>query len=317
MMLNKKIFISGLLSIVLLFYLFSNLSLLDLKQVYSNLSFKIIFIGFLLYGLTYVFRAIRLKHLVKTDLSFFSSFKITSIHNMLNQIFPFRSGEISLVYLLKNKGISGDSSASMLILFRILDFFAIILLLLVSLFFTGKSYELLFDNFLFFILLVLFIFFFGAFLLFKSKLFIDLIIRFILFLKLNRYKFFSKIISIFKKISHNLNEYTSNSRLFIITFILSILVWVSSFMFTYYILISLGLNLVFSYFIFAMALVLIFNSLPIHGLFNLGTQETFWTISFVLIGMEKSLAISSGFILHILVIFYFLVFGLLSLVYDK
>jgi len=236
---------------------------------------------------------------------------------MLNQIFPFRSGEISLVYLLKNKGISGDRSASMLILFRILDFFAIILLLLLSLFFTGKIYELILDNFLFFILLIGLILVLCALILFKSKLFIDLIIRFILFLKLNRYKFFSKIISIFKKVSHNLNEYTNDGRLFFVTFVLSILVWVSSFIFTYYILISLGLEFVFSYFVFAMALVLIFNSLPIHGLFNLGTQETFWTISFMLIGIEKSLAISSGFILHVLVIFYFLIFGLISYVYDK
>tara|TARA_Y100000310_G_scaffold330761_1_gene402999 strand:+ start:1574 stop:2524 length:951 start_codon:yes stop_codon:yes gene_type:complete len=316
-MINKKIFVSGVLSLVLLLFLFNNLSFSDLQQVYSNLSVKIIFIGFFLYGLTYVFRSIRLNYLIKKNMSFLSSFRVVSMHNMLNQIFPFRSGEISLIYLLKTKGIDSSNSASMLILFRVLDFFAVILLLLFSLFFTSKTYELLFNNFLLLFLLSVLILLFGGLFLFKSRIFIEIIVKFISFLRLNKYGIFSKIVENLKKVSYNLYKHTKNKNLFFVIFVLSIFVWISSFIFTYYILISLGLELVFSYFVFAMALVLIFNSLPIHGLFNLGTQETFWTIAFVLIGVEKSLAISSGFIIHILVIFYFLIFGLLSFVYDK
>ena len=82
-MINKKIFVSGVLSLVLLLFLFNNLSFSDLQQVYSNLSVKIIFIGFFLYGLTYVFRSIRLNYLIKKNM-YRAEVKIT-LHNWRKQ----------------------------------------------------------------------------------------------------------------------------------------------------------------------------------------------------------------------------------------
>ena len=314
---NKKIFISGIITLFLLFFLASNITFFDIKQTYSNLSLEIILIGFLLYILTYLFRSIRLRFLIGNNLNLRESFKIISIHNMLNQIFPFKSGDISLIYLLKKKSISFSKSTSILLIFRILDFFSILFLLLLSLFFT-KSFYLMFSNSLIYLILIsVLLFILCSILLYKSNFIIYLILKIISFFNITKISNFKNFSNNLNKISKNLNNYRKDRKLFGLLFIFSIIIWISSFIFTYYILIKLGLELSILNFVLAMSLVLIFNSLPIHGLFNLGTQETFWTISFVLIGIEKGLAISSGLIVHILVILYFLILGLISMFYNK
>jgi uncharacterized membrane protein YbhN (UPF0104 family) len=52
--------------------------------------------------------------------------------------------------------------------------------------------------------------------------------------------------------------------------------------------------------------------LPFQGIGGFGTMEGGWTIGFMLFGMSKDLAIISGFGVHIITIFYFLVLGVIG-----
>jgi len=173
------------------------------------------------------------------------------------------------------------------------------------------------NSLIYLILISVLLFILCSILLYKSNFIISVLLKIISFFNITKISNFKNFSNNLNKISKNLNNYRKDRKLFGLLFIFSIIIWISSFIFTYYILIKLGLELSILNFVLAMSLVLIFNSLPIHGLFNLGTQETFWTISFVLIGIEKGLAISSGLIVHILVILYFLILGLISMFYNK
>lgn len=312
----KKILISSILTIILVSILFTQISFSDFNEVFSNLSLVVILIGFLLYTLNYIFRAFRLQYLLKNKIGFFSSFKIISMHNMFNQILPFRTGEFSLIYLLKKKNIGIVKSASFLILLRIFDLFVISFLLIFSLIFSWGKLSFFIDNpwillLTLSILLILLILF-----LIKSPFFVRLIMKIISLFKLNKFKSFKKINSNLDSLSHYLRDYLLNKKIFFFTLLLSLFVWIFSFMFGYYILIKLGLEFTFLHFIFAMSLILIFNNLPIHGILNLGTQETFWTIAFIAIGVSKVLAISSAFVVHILTIIYFLFWGIVCLFFS-
>jgi glycosyltransferase 2 family protein len=307
-----KLLIPSILTIVLVLILSTQVSFSDFSQIFSKLSLMIIFVGFLLYTLNYVFRAIRLQYLLKNKFGFLNSFKIVSIHNMFNQILPFRTGEFSLIYLLKKKNIDVVKSTSFLILLRIFDLFVVSFFLIFSLIFSWGKFNLFIKNpwillsvlLLFLVLLIIF--------LIKSPFFIKLIIKIISLFRLNKFKIFEKINSNLVSLSNYLKNYLLNKKIFFFTLFLSLFVWIFSFMFTYYILVSLGLEFLFLPFIFAISLILIFNNLPVHGILNFGTQESFWAIAFIAIGVDKVLAISSGFVVHILVIIYFLFWGVIS-----
>jgi len=301
--------ISGILTVLLVTVLLSNIDFSEFKSVFSNLSYYVVFIGFLLYTLIYVFRSFRLGYVLEKKFKFKELFRVISLHNLFSQVLPFRSGELSLVYLLKKKGVDSSKSISSLIFLRIFDFLSIFFLLIFSLLFAKSAYFLLVGNFFWLFLLSFFIFSLFVVFLFKPAKFFGGIINLILFFKLNKYKFFCKGLSYLEKVS---DSFSSQKRNLFFVFLLSLLVWISSFVFTYYILNGLGLEISYSYFIFAMSLILIFSSLPIHGILNFGTQETFWTVVFLAIGVDKIMAISSGFIVHGLVVIYFLFWGIAS-----
>ena len=65
-----KLLISGILTVLLVTVLLSNIDFSEFKSVFSNLSYYVVFIGFLLYTLIYVFRSFRLGYVLEKKFKF-------------------------------------------------------------------------------------------------------------------------------------------------------------------------------------------------------------------------------------------------------
>jgi hypothetical protein len=306
----KRLLVSIFLTLVLVVYLLKQINIGDIFSLASLLSFKVLFVGFLIYSLTYFFRSVRLLLLYKENLNLFSSFRIISIQNMLNQILPFKSGEFSMVYLLRKKGIGISEGVAGLLFLRILDFFSVIFILIFSLIATGWFFV---NNFLFLIILSFLLFLFLVVTLIRPRFVFYPFIRLFGLLGFYRFLFFVKVKKNIINVIYSLENYSKNKAFFGFLFV-SFLVWGSSLGFSYYLLHHLGFNINFFYLTGALAFVYLFNSLPLHGLLNFGTQEAFWSLVFIAVGVDKTLAISSGFLVHSLVIIYFSILGLFSLI---
>lgn len=102
----------------------------ELLKPWRDQSFVVVTAAALLTMLTYWFRAIRLYDYFKADLKgrLGECLKIMLIHNMLNNLLPMRTGEISFPVLMQRHfGMRPMRSTSALLWFRILDLHTLIL----------------------------------------------------------------------------------------------------------------------------------------------------------------------------------------------
>ncbi|MEM2138692.1 MAG: lysylphosphatidylglycerol synthase transmembrane domain-containing protein [Candidatus Woesearchaeota archaeon] len=299
-----KIFFSFLISAIFLYFIFKIIKLEDLKVVFKLPFFLLIFC-FSLYFLSNVLRALRFKLFL--EMNFFDISAMTFMHNMINNIVPLRIGELSILFLSKDKKIKSISS---LLYSRIFDILAIISLLFFSFLFYLKNNI----NEKIVFLTEIFIFVFVVFFVFLLVFFYLKIYEKI-YEKIKRYKIFKKInIGFFYKKFLEFKN-TISLKKAIIAFVYSFLIWILNFYIADLIIKYLGINLKFYEIVFVFSFTTIVSLLPIHGFLGLGTLETAWGFILVLFNIEKELALISGFVFHIVNIVFFLILGLMGFVY--
>ena len=122
-----NIIISTVITIILLYFLLSQIKINDVIQIFQNSNFYYLALGFFFYILMGIVRTFRFKLLLKNKLSFFDILPITYVHSLLNSILPVRTGEFSYVYMLKkNNKQSVSRGLSSLIIARVFDFIILI-----------------------------------------------------------------------------------------------------------------------------------------------------------------------------------------------
>ena len=135
-----------IITILLLALLFTQIDLADVITTLKNINPIYLIVGFILYTCSYFLRALRFHFLLNKEVSFKDLFDITCVHNMMNNLLPARTGELSYIYLLKtgqNK-TTGEGLAT-LIIARIFDFIIISNLFLAIFFIYEKTYPGIFD----------------------------------------------------------------------------------------------------------------------------------------------------------------------------
>ncbi len=285
-----------LLALLLLNNVDSNEIVLTLKS--ANIFYLLL--GFVIYLLVNILRAVRFFWLLKSKVGFFTVLSITGIHNLINSVLPARLGEFSYPILLKKfSDYSFHDSLSNIVIARIFDIFGITLLFIVSIFFYLNNIYIktlvLITIPILFIFLILFMKF--------AKIIRNI---FILFSK-GKNRFLNKISnSIVRIIDSSLNySLTEKIKLLIISLIINFLM----FIFGYTIVIGLGSNLSIWAVFVGGTLAVLTTILPIQGLFNIGTLELGWSLTYVLVGMTTEQAILTGFSYHIInILFTFIIF---------
>lgn len=227
-----------------------------------------------------------------------------------------RAGELSYVYLLKKEeSTSGVKSFASLII----SAFGDILILIFAMFLVGwhlrkeliaqtndilsylKSYKVstIGLNHVLVIILVIFLAIFMI-LLSKRK-------------KLDKQSRLSnEILKIKAKFTEVINEikYVKFDKKFLIIVLLSFLIILFRFLTQWYIVKSMNLAIGIWEFSFAILFGVLFSLIPIHGPAGIGTVEAPYVLSLVYLEVPKNDAITSGFVLHILIILFTMILGI-------
>lgn len=300
-----------LTTIILMAILFTQVSLKDVILTLTHINPLYLLAGFTLYTCSYIFRAWRFHILLKKEVSIKDLFHIECVHNMMNNLLPARTGELSYVFLLKTEHnkTTGDGLAT-LIIARIFDFIFIsifFLLIFVSIdnLETGVT-ALVVVGILFLFAMV----FLLLGLVFYGPVFLPII------KKLAQRGNFKKIHFgdyITRKSEETIACFetfkTGTMTLHLMVILLTVGIWVLSYSLFYLVTISMHIQLDLIHILFATSFAVFSTVLPVQGIAGFGTMEGGWALGFLLAGVPKDLAISSGFAFHLLILFYSILLG--------
>ena len=295
------------LTLLLGWFLLSQITWMDLKETYHRMDKTVIFFCFIIYCLTHLCRAGRYYHMLDKKIKYWDMVTLTAAHNMFTSLLPFRTGELSFPLLLKKRSIKITHSLTGLGVGRIFDFYIVCLFFLLA---VALSYRILPESLIQFVPYA-----------------IGLIIA-IIIISLMVITHASKVAQFLTArkqrwlvwFGHKMEEMAIGFRnihtVRMISFVafFTFLTWLLQFAWTYWLL-SYLFNVNFWVIVVGSSVAFISTAIPIQGLGNLGTLEYVWRYSFGAVGITPKLAISSGFVFHAINIVFAIGAGLIGLVF--
>ena len=290
-----------LFSIIIIYFLFKELDF-DLDSIWVSMKKVPIYIFVLSFVLnmgTIVVRSFLFKKVLQDKVSTKSLIGIVCDYQFYNNFLPYRTGELSYLILMgtKEKIPLGESSASLLIS-RIFDFLAFILLLMVSLILINIKHPLLAENsnLSYVILISLFLFF--TFVLIKAEFFFKIADKILNIKRIKSLKFSDYLNRKLKEMKDCFLTIKSPLKLayfLSLSLILGVLVYLNTCIF----LVALGIHLNIFQVVIAMSVTILTILLPVQGFANLGTFEGTFLLGLLIFDVDKSMAIPAIFTLHI------------------
>ncbi len=264
------------------------------------------------YLLALFLRALRFKWLIHSSNILLSElFRITVLYHLSLMVLPSKLGELSYPYFLNRRsGMGLTEGLASLIASRVYDFLIVLMIFIFTLVgFKGFFQMNLLLTIFFSVLLLFFVlvaFFYitniltaGSFLIGKIGEWAGLRNR--------------KAIQWIQRKIHQIAEdfYAIQARkTYCSVSLVSLGSWVAIFFVFYALMRGFGLEVSLVKLVFGSTIAIIANALPISGLGNWGTLEAGWAAGFLIVGLSKEEAISSGFGVHMVI---FLVCGLTAL----
>jgi len=299
----KRLFLSILITVGILFFLLSQISLKDLYTLLRKADPFWTLLGALAYLLGIFFRALRYKWLIHSkEIPLSDLFRISVFYGFSLMLLPSKLGELSYPYFLNRLcGMNMTEGLASLIASRVYDFFTILVIFLLG---SIGFQSLLKINLSLIIVLVALLFGLTFFAFFYMS---DLM------------KFFSNALG---KISQRIGGKNSKPfqwtqkkihemaedfyaikarRTYLPVTVTSLVAWIMAFCMFFALMKGFGVSVPFSKVIFGSTVAMVGNALPISGLGNWGILEAGWTAGFLLVGLSKVEAITTGFGVHIIV----------------
>ena len=313
--LNKKILVSVIITILIICILSSQVNSGDLLNLILSSNPYLILMSFFCYSFSNFLRAYRFYILLNKKCQLKVIIPITFVHNMVNSIFPARTGELSYIFLMKkySNERTGNTVATLLAS-RMFDMLAICFLFFVSSYFVKDLPP-------FFSILIQIIIFFCILLLFLSSIFflkgdrvLSLIGKIFHLLKIENKNLILKFFNISNDVNASIKEFNSK-KLIIYALSVSFCIWISNFFMVYFVLSGLQIFLSLPTVILGSTFMLLTTLLPIQGIAGFGTSEGLWTLVFVPLGMSTSTAILSGFAYHIYYILFYIILGIIGFMF--
>lgn len=305
---NKKLIAGMFLSVLLVWLLLREIDVEDVLDAVSSVPLWGFFGGLFIYFTYYVFLALRFDSLIHSQkTSFINLLGITSVHNMLNNLLPARSGELSYIYLMKKRvDLRGSEGVATLLVARIMDFIAIFsYFILASLFILKiKSTPILIAiSCVFIVFLLLFLFYLQNM--------IDVVVLMLERTSSPGASIRSTMAEKGRAVSASIKAMSGGGQ-YLKSFALTALIWGLRNFMLYFIVISMDIRIEFWEIVFAATAMFVMVSLPIQGLAGFGTLEAGWAAGFILVGLDKEVAISTGFAFHIILLAYTVTLGFLG-----
>ena len=315
----KRFLISLLVTCILLFILFTQISLRDLFNLLIRVDPLWATLGAAGYFLAVLFRALRFRWLIHSkEISTEELFRISVFYHLSLMILPSKLGELSYPYLLNRMGgISMTEGLASLIASRVYDFFII----LVIFSFSSLAFQNLFKvNLLFILFLTLLLILVILVIFFYMNDLLTLITRACGWFFRILGKTESKTALWIQKKLHEISEDFSAiqaKKTYLAVTLTSLISWVAIFLTFQAFLLGFGVEISFLKVLFGSTVAVIANALPIGGIGNWGTLEVGWAAGFLMTGLSKEQAIATGFGVHILTFITCALLGLLGWVTLK
>lgn len=289
------------ITLLIAYFLMTQISLSMLLKTLISVSPVALAASFILYGLMNAFRSIRYSMMIGRSWhpGFIGMFNIVCTHNIANNLFPMRTGELTFVYLVKARlNVATGVGAVTVVLSRIYDVLTICLLTVATILLFPGNYGMInrvmsyiaFVALVMFLMILLFVFY--------NRLFIIAIDY--AYSKINR----SIVLYIKNKMAEVAEFYSGPGYLagIIPQLLVSILIWLFNVTSVYILAVSLGLTIDVWAIVIGIMFVVITASIPVQGIANLGSFELIWSFIFMALSVPKEIAISSGFAIHILIL---------------
>ncbi len=310
-----KIILAIIIALIAVVWLVAKIELNQVIEQLVQLPKYSLFIGFICYLFFVATKAGRFGSILGLDNSILGLLPIFSIHTFLSNVLPFRSADLSYLYLIKKKeSVSGSTGFISLILASVIDLALILLILSITSFLVGVvnlSYAILFYlPILCSLILVLILLavgrlaskptfplrsFFQCYLI-KTRL-SSLILRWMLPVLDNLWK--------------ALTDSEVRQRQWKI-WTLSLLSLSVRFGFQVYLIQLMKTGLSISEIVFALSFTNLFNLLPIQSVGNLGTVEVPFTWALTICQVPSITALTIGLSLHLIILAYATLVGLIG-----
>lgn len=307
---SRTIFLifSSFISAITLTFLLVNLDWKSIQSLSAQIRWQWVVISFVIYFLNIFLRTERYKNLLNSrSASNLELLSITSLHNLFTYILPARTGELSYLFLTKDrlKAPLAEGTAT-LFASRIYDLLSTSLIFLLALPFTwhklprwANQASLIFSILVIAIYFVVFIFL-------RSK--TTFLNRFETFGPTAKrvWLFIKRLIAELQAIQHNNKHYRIG--------LLTVGIWTC--LYTNFYIMCRALNFSVNFFqVILVSLIMIPLSLtPVQGFANLGSHELTWVIVLMVFGTSYQTALNVAVGTHFLTIANILFFGLLSLI---
>jgi uncharacterized protein (TIRG00374 family) len=298
------------ITIILIAILLSQIQIADIIVILAGIDPLYLIVGFVLYICINFFRALRFYILLDREVVLRDLFNIVCVHNMVNNILPARTGELSYIYLLKklhNKKVGAGIAT--LFIARIFDLITISLLFFISALMIRDLPEIIMKAVWGIALFLMLIVIFASILLCFGKSFLDCVRRFFGRYNLDRY-LVDYLLRKGEEVVESFEKIKANGKVTVVALItVSFGIWLSLYLLSYILAEAMNIDLGYFAVVLAFTFVVFTMILPIQGIGGFGTMESGWAVGFIAMGLTKEVAISSGFGYHIIIWVYFLVLG--------
>lgn len=303
---NKKIkfLISFLVSIIVLYFIFSKIDFIEILKFLGKANIFFVLAGLIVYCLIVFFRALRFTALFEGKITAKDMLSIVLVHNFMTNVLPLKIGELSFPYLVAKvrPGTLGKSLFS-LILVRVFDFVVLSCMLLIGVAYSPDLPQEIMKTLLFFIVLLSFI----ILSVFSAIIFHEKLASWI-----DKIKIEQKLMHMIRGKAVNFLRYFSALKspyVLIGSFIFTWLIFISGFVTTMLILYSMGYTIKLSILLILLPLTALSSVIPINGIAGLGAYEGVWAAVLTFYGYSLETSLLLGFSTHLIQIAYLFVTG--------
>ena len=306
---NYKLIISIVFPIVVITFCILQVSIDQIVHVIGKSSLGWLFFGLLVSMFNIFVRAYRFHVLIPSkNIRLSDLFKVQCLFSMYAYLFPFRSGEISFLFLMKKKlRVQMEESAAMLVVVRVFDYMILSFLFFVILFIMWERIPYNLGMVMFPVILIFIVIFLLLFTIIWKGEKIDLFIENISKNKwISATSIFHTIIDKIRKVIVSIKKIHKNKVYTKIIF-LSLLSWITVAISFFVIARCVGYEI--SYFSAICITVLMFPVSFVQGIGNLGTHEAEWIPVLMLFGFTQENAIIASLSSHVVILLYSMLIG--------
>ena len=266
----------------------------------------------------YCLRALRFNLLIPRERrpSFKRALIVAGAHNMASYVLPAKTGEASLVvYLRMQCGVPSATGLASLLVSRLLDGATLCCALSIACIWLARSGDYDYLEWLGsagLVLIALCVLFIALSL--RGDLLVRVIAWCARWLKLHKWRFGDRLLTKANQLALALRSAGAGGRLYLAALV-TIPVWLL--VFGFYAVLSRAMGLPehfdFAEATFGSSLAVMFNLLPVNGMAGVGTQELGWVTGFSqFLGVDESLALSTGIGCHLVQLFNVVTLGILA-----